>query len=191
MNKQELRKLYLKKRMELSPGEYAGFNEQLLDQFKMLNLTGIGCISLFLPMLERREPNTFSFAEWLNQEHPQIRLAFPKADFTTNTMVHYLEDNELEIDTNAYGIPEPVKGNIIPNPEIDMIIMPLLAFDERGYRVGYGKGFYDRFAAQCKPGVQLIGLTFFEAVNKIDDINVYDMPMHQCIAPQKIWSFKN
>lgn len=191
LKKQELRKLYLQKRMELSPDEYADGNALLLEQFKTIDLSEVTCISLFLPMLERREPDTFSFAEWLKETHPQIRLAFPKTDFGKATMVHYLEDNDLEIDTNAYGIPEPITGNIVSNNEIDMVITPLLAFDKRGYRVGYGKGFYDRFIAECKPGTKLIGLSFFNAVDIIDDINEFDMPMHQCITPQKIWAFNN
>jgi 5-formyltetrahydrofolate cyclo-ligase len=189
LKKQELRKRYLQKRMELSPDEYADFNEALLRQFETIDLTGIHCTSLFLPMLERREPNTFSFAEWLKETHPQINLAFPQSDFVGNTMVHYLEDSDLEIDTNPYGIPEPIKGNIVSNNDIDMVIIPLLAFDIKGYRVGYGKGFYDRFMANCKPDTQFIGLSFFEPVELIEDINEYDIPLHQCITPQKVWVF--
>lgn len=177
--------------MDLSPDEYASFNEGLLNQFKSVDLNDINYISLFLPMLERREPNTFSFAEWLEEVHPQIRLAFPKSDFVANTMVHYLEDTDLEIDTNAYGIPEPIKGNTISNRDIDMVIVPLLAFDEKGYRAGYGKGFYDRFMADCKPGTRFIGLSFFEPVELIEDINQYDIPLHQCITPEKVWVFNS
>jgi len=191
LKKQELRKLYLQKRMELSPEEYAAFNEALLKQFQTIDLAGIDYISLFLPMLERREPDTFAFAEWLKETHPQIGLAFPKADFAGNTMEHYLENNQLEIDTNNYGIPEPIKGNVLPNDKIDMVIVPLLAIDLKGYRVGYGKGFYDRFMAECKAGTRFIGLSFFEPVDEIEDVNEFDILVHQCISPQKIWTFNN
>lgn len=175
--------------MDLSPGEYADGNTRLLDAFGNIDLNGIECISMFLPMLERREPDTFMLIDWLKQNHPQIELAFPKSDFATCTMHHFLEDEQLEIDTNDYGIPEPVKGTLIPNNNVDMVIVPLLALDKQGYRVGYGKGFYDRFMAQCKPSAQFIGLSFFEPVDVIDDIDQYDVPLHQCITVNHIYQF--
>jgi 5-formyltetrahydrofolate cyclo-ligase len=177
--------------MELSPDAYADLNDGLLNQFKAINLQGVNYISLFLPILERREPNTFFFIDWIKQNHPQIKLAFPKADFTDNSMLHFLEDSELEIDTNDYGIPEPISGNEIKTTEIDMVLVPLLAFDKRGYRVGYGKGFYDRFMVSCKPGTQFVGLSFFEPVAAIEDIDEHDMLLHQCITPQTIWQFNS
>ena len=187
--KQTLRKTYLARRMDLSPAEYAAANDGLLAGFQQINFDHINYISMFLPMLERREPDTFLLIGWLKQNHPAINLAFPKTNFAASSMVHFKDDAELEIDSNDYGIPEPIKGNTIDNSEIDMVIVPLLAFDERGYRVGYGKGFYDRFMAQCKTGTQFIGLSFFEPVDAIDDIDQYDIDLHQCITPQKIWKF--
>jgi 5-formyltetrahydrofolate cyclo-ligase len=187
--KQDLRKTYLAKRMALSPDEYADGNQKLLNGFVTIDLNGINCISLFLPMLERREPDTLLIIDWLKKHHPQIKLAFPKSDFATHSMQHFLEDDHLEIDTNDYGIPEPVKGKTIQNNKIDMVIAPLLAFDKKGYRVGYGKGFYDRLMAQCKPDAKFIGLSFFEPVDAIGDISEYDIPLHQCITHAKIWNF--
>lgn len=187
--KQQLRKTYLAKRMELSPDAYASFNAGLLQHFKALDLTSIQYLHLFLPMLERREPDTYLLIEWLKQKHTQIRLVFSRADFATHTMQHFLDDDTLEIDSNDYGISEPVKGTLINTDKIDMVITPLLAVDAHGYRVGYGKGFYDRFMAECKPGTRFIGLSFFEPVNAIDDVNEYDIALHQCITPQKVWQF--
>lgn len=191
MDKQQLRKLYLAKRMELSPEAYSDGNKQLLEQFQTLDFSAVKYISLFLPMLERREPDTFLLIDWLKQNHPHIRLAFPGSNFSDYSIKHFLEDDMLEIDTNNYGVPEPISGNEIDNSAIDMVIVPLLAFDDNGYRVGYGKGFYDRFMAGCKKGTQFIGLSFFEPVNAIDDSDLYDVPLHRCITPQKIWVFNN
>jgi 5-formyltetrahydrofolate cyclo-ligase len=187
--KQEFRKLYLQKRMDLSPDAYALSNNDLLIQFQQINFDHIKCISLFLPMLERREPDTFLMIDWLKQNHPSIKLAFPKANFATSSMQHFLDDAALEIDSNDFGVPEPIAGNVIDVKEIDMVIVPLLAFDEQGYRVGYGKGFYDRFMAECKVGALFTGLSFFGPVDAIDDVNEYDMPLHQCITPEKLWVF--
>jgi 5-formyltetrahydrofolate cyclo-ligase len=175
--------------MDLSPDAYAVSNNELLAGFQQISFDQIKCVSMFLPMLERREPDTFIMIDWLNQNHPAIKLAFPKTNFAASSMEHFLDNAELEIGTNDYGIPEPIAGNKVDVADIDMLIVPLLAFDKQGYRVGYGKGFYDRFMAQCKPETQFIGLSFFEPVDMIDDIDQYDIALHQCITPQKTWKF--
>lgn len=140
-------------------------------------------------MREKVEPDTWLMINWIKQNHPLIRLTYPKADFATNRMRHFLDDNALEIANNSFGIPEPVAGTEINPAEIDLLLVPLLAFDQLGYRVGYGKGFYDRFMSECKPGTLFTGLSFFDPVDAIDDINSFDIPLHQCITPKKTWAF--
>jgi 5-formyltetrahydrofolate cyclo-ligase len=142
-----------------------------------------------LPIHERKEPDTFLFIEWLKQAHPHIKRAYPKADFADNTMQNFLDNDSLELVINEYGIPEPLNGTLVSTTEINMVIVPLLCFDDKGYRVGYGKGFYDRFMAACKPDTQFIGLSFFEPVDAIADKDEYDIALHQCITPDKIWKF--
>ena len=168
--------------------EYDEMNQLLLQQFQQLDLTVVGCIHLFLPIRARKEPDTFLIREWLKQHQPHIKVVFPKADFDTHTMQSFADDDALQLAVNACDIPEPVTGHEVAAAEIDLMIVPLLAFDERGYRVGYGKGFYDRFMAQCKPGTKFIGLSFFDPVDAIDDIDNYDMRMHACIAPTQIYN---
>ncbi|MNY64409.1 5-formyltetrahydrofolate cyclo-ligase family protein [compost metagenome] len=70
-----------------------------------------------------------------------------------------------------------------------MVFVPLLAFDIHGNRIGYGKGFYDKFLAECKPETIKIGLSFFEAVNQIDDVFESDIKLDYCVAPEKIYQF--
>ena len=67
---------------------------------------------------------------------------------------------------------------------------PLLAFDEQGHRVGYGKGFYDKLLSKCKPDCKRIGLSLLEPTSKIDDINPHDGILHACITPSKTWDFE-
>ncbi|MBS7565400.1 5-formyltetrahydrofolate cyclo-ligase [Mucilaginibacter sp. Bleaf8] len=189
MIKQELRKLYIDKRKQLSQADYEDLNHRLLLQFQQLNLSAVKYIHLFLPIHKRKEPDTFLLRQWLHENHPDIQLVFPKADFATYTMQSFLDDADLKLATNAYGIPEPVTGNLIMPHEIDMVLVPLLAFDERGYRVGYGKGFYDRFLAQCRPDALFIGLSFFEPVHSIEDADELDTRLHLCITPDEIYYF--
>ena len=128
----------------MSDREFVAINEKLLTQFKTLDFSDIKSIHIFLPIASKREPDTFLMIDWLQKNHPDIQLLVPKADFETNLMSHhyYLEGTDLL--NNNHQIPEPQNAALfIGTP--DMVIVPLLAFDKNGFRVGYGKGFYDRY----------------------------------------------
>jgi len=190
MNKKEIRKLYLAKRLALTDHEYGILNQKLFDQFKKTDFNTIGSVLFYLPIAKRREPDTSLLVNWLKVTHPKIKIAYPRVDFETLSMTCYWDDGALQLTTNQWGIPEPLSGNIAGVAALDMLIVPLLAFDKLGYRVGYGKGFYDRFMAQCKPDARFTGLSFFEPVEAIDDIDQYDVRMHQCVMPGEVCEWK-
>lgn len=183
MNKQELRQEYLARRRQLSDSEYEGLNQRLLEQFQNLDLLTVRCIHLFLPMRQNREPDTYLIRDWLRENHQGIKIVFPRSDFQTLQMDSYADDGDLVLAVNKYGITEPVAGNKVAAKDIDLVLLPMLVFDSAGYRVGYGKGFYDRFAKLCRPDVQLTGLSLFEPVQNIDDINGHDLRMQTCLTP--------
>jgi 5-formyltetrahydrofolate cyclo-ligase len=70
-----------------------------------------------------------------------------------------------------------------------VVFVPLLAFDKKGHRVGYGKGFYDRFLSDCKPETIKIGLSFFEAEESISAILPSDIRLDFCVTPTEIIVF--
>ena len=71
---------------------------------------------------------------------------------------------------------------------IELMLLPLLAFDDMGYRVGYGKGFYDKLLHDCNLKMLKIGFSFF-AATEIDDLNDFDKKMDFCITPDRIFKF--
>jgi 5-formyltetrahydrofolate cyclo-ligase len=77
----------------------------------------------------------------------------------------------------------------VPPNKIDVVFLPLLAFGIAGYRVGYGKGYCDRFLAQCKPETLKIGVSIFEPVEHISNREPHDVRMDYCITPSTIYSF--
>ncbi|QPH37985.1 5-formyltetrahydrofolate cyclo-ligase [Pedobacter endophyticus] len=186
MLKSEIRKHASTDRLAIGEDEYSQLNKGLLDQFTMLDFEGINTIHLFLPIAEKREPNTFLIIEWLAENHPDIKIIVPKADFNTALMTHheYLGINDLQ--KNLYNILEPQKGNL-HSGEVDMVLIPLLSFDKQGYRVGYGKGFYDRFLQNLN--AQKIGLSLSPAIEKIDDVNTHDIRLDLCITPAATITF--
>ena len=189
MKKQELRKIYLEKRLKLSETAYEKLNEGLLQQFTSLNFVGITAVHVFLPLLRTKEPDTWLLIKYLQKKHPEIKRVFPKADFKEKTLTNFVDDDKLIVRDNNFGIPEPISGNEFFIDKNSIVIVPLLIFDLNGNRVGYGGGFYDRFLSNCKAGTQFIGLSLFDPVEVVADADELDVKLHQCITPQKIWKF--
>lgn len=187
--KQELRKIYREKRISLSIDEFQSLNEQLMVQVGMLDTSLYATVHLFLPIEGNREPDTFAIADRLKQNHPHIRLVLSKIIHGTYDMRHFIWDTQTVLTRNHWGIPEPEHGTAIQPREIDVVFVPLLAFDTRGNRVGYGKGFYDRFLNECRPDVLKIGLSLFEAEEILIDADRHDVALDYCATPSRLWHF--
>lgn len=189
MLKDEIRKKSLLQRSQLSEEAFKELNKKLLQQFMQLDFTSVKTIHIFLPIIKKREPDTFLLINWLEQNHPEIKILVSKADFAQNLMENYIYAGKQQLKISSYGIPEPDSETKAYHGEIDMTIIPLLAFDQKGNRVGYGKGFYDRFLAGMN--TQKIGLSLFDAIDEIKDVNLDDIKLDACITPQKLIIFKN
>lgn len=186
--KKALRKEYLQKREALSEQDLHQFNIDLFKRFKMLPLTGLRFIHFFLPIKRLREPDTLPIIHWLLKEHPEIKVVLSRSNLDTNLMEHFIWD-EQELLTNRWGIQEPHQGIKILSQQIDAVVVPLLIFDKDGNRVGFGKGFYDRFLSDCRDDCKKIGLSYFEPISKIKDTDAYDVKLDLCITKDKVWRF--
>lgn len=186
MNKSTLRKEALSKRNALTDKEFAVQNEKLLKEFKTLDFSKIKSLHIFLSIVSKREPDTFPLIEWVQENYPEIKIIVPKANFINQSMSHHVFSTRKDLVYNEYDIPEPVESEIFVG-EPDMIIIPLLAFDQKGHRLGYGKGFYDRFLQNIKS--QKIGLAFFDAIEEIIDVHLNDIRLDKCITPNGIIEF--
>ena len=142
---------------------------------------------IFLPITEHHEVNTEFILHLLSGKDKEIIVS--KADFSTRNMTHFLLTDNTKIKKNEYGIPEPVDGIEVPSTKIDVVFVPLLAFDKKGHRVGYGKGFYDKFLSECKPDTIKIGLSFFEPEELIADVFESDIKLDYCVTPDSIHAF--
>jgi 5-formyltetrahydrofolate cyclo-ligase len=189
-SKQQLRKAYIARRQQLSPDAYQRLNAQLLQQWQKLSFSHVAYLHTYLPITARHEPDTLLLINWLAANHPHIKLVHPQSNFADSSMKHFVANANLQLAVNQWGINEPIAGDELTNLHlIDVVLVPLLVADSRGYRVGYGKGFYDRFLPQCKPGTQFIGLSFFEPIERIADIDAFDAPLTQLITPTQIIRF--
>ncbi|MEO8821590.1 MAG: 5-formyltetrahydrofolate cyclo-ligase [Ginsengibacter sp.] len=189
MNKQDLRNLFKQKRKDLSLHSIEKFNDLILINFQKLNLPYIECVHTYLSSLKLGEPETANIIKYLQFKNPLIKVVIPKIDIHSGEMLNYHFDEGVEIIKNKYGIDEPKEGEIIDINEIDLVLIPLLAFDKTGYRVGFGKGYYDKFLLHCRKDVLKIGLSFFEPVEEIGDISGYDIPLDFCVTPNETFTF--
>lgn len=190
MIKGELRKIYKEKRLALSPTDRLKLDDLLLIQLQRLAFDhNIRVIMSFWPLENYGEMNTHLYTRYLELAIPDLIVTFPVINSFGNEMRAVIVNEDTEFLKNKYGISEPEEGEEIPRVEIDVVFVPLLAFDNKGYRVGYGKGYYDRFLQLCREDVITIGFSYFEAVDKIDDVDQFDIPLNYCITPHKIYEF--
>ena len=187
MTKSELRKIYKVRRKYLSENEINDFSLSISNQLLKLPIWNYCFYHIFLAIEEQKEVNTDYILNILSGKDKNILIS--KSDFETGDMQHFLLTDNTIIKKNNYNIPEPVNGIEITNNKIEVVFIPLLAFDKIGNRVGYGKGFYDRFLANCKPETIKVGLSFFEAENKITDVFDGDIGLNYCVTAKQVYTF--
>jgi 5-formyltetrahydrofolate cyclo-ligase len=190
MHKQEIRKIYKQKRMDLPASDRTKMDDLLLIQFQNLAFDdNLRVLMSYWPLEKHGEMNTLLYTHYLEHAVAGLQVTFPVVDLETSEMRPILVHDETDFVENKYGVPEPEEGAEVAAEEIDLVFVPLLAIDNDGFRVGYGKGFYDRFLKKCREDVITVGFSYFDPIDKIEDRNQFDVPLNYCITPHKIYEF--
>jgi 5-formyltetrahydrofolate cyclo-ligase len=188
MLKSEIRKAFKQRRKFVTPFELNRISEVctkiVLERFDFNGKIA----SVFLPIEKLKEINTYELLEEILARGGTIALS--KSDFNDNSLIHYKYEKTSQLEVNSFGIPEPKYGDVIQDVLLDFVFVPLLAINNSGHRVGYGKGFYDKLLSKCKPNCLFIGLNIFDEFIIIDDINPMDVPLHYCITPNGFYDFR-
>lgn len=187
MNKKEARQKYKTARQQLSDQEIEEKSLAIANQLLLLDIWKNTYFHLYLPMKGMQEVDTEFVLQILAGKDKEIVVA--KSDFETRKMTHFLLTDNTKLVINHYGIPEPVDGLEVPVTKIDVVFVPLLAYDIKGNRVGYGKGFYDIFLSECKPETLKVGLSFFAPEPAISDISLTDIRLDYCVTPESVYRF--
>lgn len=141
-------------------------------------------IMLFLSMPSEVETSTLAVKAW--QEGKSI--AVPRMDWPGRRM-EPVEIKSLDVgmqETN-FGVREPQEGTRVPLAMIDMVVIPGLAFDRKGFRVGRGRGFYDRFLSQQDFKGTRVGLCFHEQLTASPiPCESHDVPMDVIVTDREI-----
>lgn len=150
---------------------YSQLIEQQVIQHPLYQKSKMIGIYVSLPM----EVNTIHLIQEALKTHC---VCVPKVE---GTIMNFYEINSLDdLKEGSFHVLEPITDAYISPQKIDLMIVPLLAYDQELYRVGYGKGFYDKYFARDFCGYKL-GLAFdFQYVEHIDR-DQYDYPLDEII----------
>ena len=174
MDKIELRKQMINKRLDLSREDYATKSNLIISKLKQhpdfINAKTIGVYVSF-----KNEVDTISLIKEIVNEKS---ICVPKTD--GNLMNFYLINSLDELKKGNFGILEPLnQGKIINKENIDLLIVPIVAFDSNHNRLGYGGGYYDRYLKNYFGKV--IGLAFSFQQIEILPVESFDIPIKTII----------
>lgn len=192
MTKAALRAQYLAARRALPAQAVTQRSNAITNRFFTLldERPNQQAIHTFLPIVRQNEVNTWPIIHRLWQSYPGVQVAVSVTNTSTNELSHHVLTPETSLTENRWGIlePQPTTHRLLPT-KFDVVLVPLLAFDWQGHRVGYGKGYYDRFLAGCRPDCLKVGLSLFEPVERIEDVDFMDIQLDVCLTPGHYYSF--
>ncbi len=181
-----LRTEYQKRRNSLTEEQIADCSIQISNLSLTLNIWEYSIYHLFMTNEKNKEIDTSYLLSVIQGKDKQPVI--PKI-VDDNRLEHFLLNDQTPLKNNRWGIPEPLSGITINPKQIEVVFVPLLVFDQQGHRVGYGKGYYDRFLDQCSESTLKVGLTFFDPVTKIEDIETHDISLDFALTPEQIYAF--
>ncbi len=191
MKKLDARIAYRDKRNILTTERVEEFSQLIFNNFfKQFDASDYSCIHYFKTISKLKEVNTKYFEEVMYEKFPQVKTATSVSDINSTLLTHYIIDQNTTFKENLLRIPEPVNGKKISEKEISLVIVPMFAFDKAGHRVGYGKGYYDRFLRELTTDCVKVGVNFFPPVDVIEDFDTFDVALNYCITPEKVYKFK-
>ena len=175
MEREHVRAATLRQRDGLAPEVRATFSQQIADSVVCwIQSEGFDTVMLYLSM--RSEVETHDLLEKLR--HAGKQVCAPVVDTDQNRLIpRRIQGSKTELIRHRYGMLEPnTTCPIFPIAQLQLIIVPGIAFDSKGYRLGYGKGFYDRFLTEC-PHATPVGLAYRIQVVKDTFPQAWDVPV--------------
>jgi len=186
--KNELRQDYRQLRKQLSGDEVNDLSRKITKQLGIWldGQEGLTHFHLFFPITKFNEVNTFYIKQLLEQQDKTLFTSQVNRDENRLDTLQLPPDATFFLD--EWGIPVPQESVRITSTKIQVVFVPLLAYDKSGHRLGFGKGFYDRFLASLDQPVLKLGLSFF-APEELIPVEPHDIPLDYCITPGQVWSF--
>lgn len=190
MDKKLLRSKYKELRAQLTAQQIEQSSLDIANQLLQLDIWKKNFYHLFLSIEKQKEVQTDFVLHILQGKDKNVVIS--KSNFEDYSMSHQLLTDATKLSINKWGIPEPVEaGIIIKEEQLDVVFIPLLACDQKGNRIGYGKGFYDRFLRNCRSNTVKIGLSFFHPLEEAIEHSIDDVPLNMLVCPNEVFYFTN
>jgi len=180
--KKKIRKDILSLRDALPLVEREAMSRTICSSFTHLPMLS-ACSSVMIFLSFGTEINTDYIIQWLWQQNKKVLV--PRCKTKTREMDIFPIATFADLEPGYFGIREP-KRDVRPpvsKEVIDLVVVPAVAFDRRGYRVGYGGGYYDRFLAGMD--VSTIGLAFSCQIIPEAPVDAYDQPVQGIVTEQE------
>ena len=184
-NKKFLRKAFKEKRSKINLSRYQYLCKCIYNNLIKLKIWDKDFFHIYLSNDSKKEVSTNKIVSLLIEANKKVIV--PKV--YNDQLIHFEIDLATEFTINELGIREPITKIEFDKSLIEIIIVPLLVFDKKGHRVGYGGGYYDRFLGDTPNNVVKIGLSLFEPVDQISDINENDIRLNLVVTPSKTYNF--
>ncbi|MCI5627924.1 MAG: 5-formyltetrahydrofolate cyclo-ligase [Porphyromonadaceae bacterium] len=177
MEKSDLRRKIKAMRLMLSDDDKSGAAEQVFSQLEK-------CAAFLLAdkiLMYHSLPDELSTIAFLDKWGTKKHFYLPRVNGVNLDILPY-DRSRLEL--GAFHIEEPVGDELTDPAEIELIVVPAVAYDRRGNRLGRGKGFYDRLLSTTK--ATKIGVGYdFQLVDEID-VEPHDIPMDMVITQTEV-----
>lgn len=184
--KRALRTLYQKRRSLLTVSQIEEWSIAISNRCLTLDLWKYTIYHLYLSIQKNNEVDTTYMLSILYGKDKQPVV--PKMN-DNGSLTHFLLTDQTILKANDWGIPEPQSGIVVSPSQIEVVFVPLLVFDLGGHRVGYGKGYYDRFLTLCSSDTLKVGLSFFDPVSKIEGTEAHDIVLDYAVTPRNTYAF--
>ncbi|MEP4532239.1 MAG: 5-formyltetrahydrofolate cyclo-ligase [Cyclobacteriaceae bacterium] len=186
--KAKIRKGTLYNRRLLSETIWKERNKLLEDlTFDFLMDRKVKSCHIFLPIRRNHEFDSWGLIKRLTEENAEVMLSV--SNFSDHTMSHFVYTSDVRFEENKFNIPEPVDAAPADISRLDAILIPLLAADKKGNRVGYGKGFYDRLLSEMPKSLLKVGVNLAPLFDHFGFAEAHDERLDYCITPHKIFDF--
>ncbi len=154
---------------------------RLLNWLESQQILTVHC---FLPIARNKEVNTWPLIAVLDRLEKRVILT--RTNFELETMDHFLYEKDVKFEEDQFKIPTPINAKPADMKEVELVLVPLLAADKSGGRLGYGKGYYDRLISEMSSDVVKIGLTLGACFDKFSFLEPHDQKLDYCITPYQV-----
>lgn len=182
--KEVLRERLLKQRKAISDADFEQHSLQIIQKVREEDdFSKADTVHCYVSMNARGEVETRRFIRGMLQGDKK-EVVVPITNFEEGTLSHIRLSSFDQLESNKWGVLEPRKGEEVSPSVLDLVIVPMVGGDEHCNRIGYGKGFYDRFLREV--GCPKIGLIFDQNIVSRLPAEKFDIPLDKIITEKRI-----